>query len=95
MVGRLWELCAGVRCAPEQSAAYRRLWDGRSTHQRWCMYLGPDTGRREPCGRCRGRVQLKVFACDHPTHAASPTTTLGECSRCSDFAPQLLREENA
>ena len=80
MVGRLWELCAGVRCAPERSTAYRRLWDGR--RRRPCCHLGDDTGERKVCLPCRGRVELKVFACRHPAHG---TTTLRECADCPDF----------
>jgi hypothetical protein len=93
MVGRLWELCAGVRCTLEESAAYRRLWDGdEKTHRSFCMYLGPDTGQLQSCGSCPGRVRLKVFACRHPANNARPITTLAECSRCPDFATTASEE---
>ncbi|OAI46876.1 hypothetical protein AYO44_10495 [Planctomycetaceae bacterium SCGC AG-212-F19] len=93
MVGRLWQLCAGRGCPSALSEAYRRLWDGRrQSHRRLCMFLGPDTGRRETCGSCRGRVQLKVYRCGHAAHAARPETTLPACEQCPDFTAQPPRE---
>jgi hypothetical protein len=46
-----------------------------------CGFLGKTVGLR-PCPICRGTVQVKVFACQHPRHAE---TTLAECAYCSDF----------
>jgi len=80
MVGRLWQLCAGVRCTAQVSEAYRRLWDTRRL--RPCRHLGGDTGELRTCRSCRGRVALRVFACHHPAHV---TTTLRECADCPDF----------
>lgn len=89
MVGRLWELCAGKQCTPEVSEAYRRLWDSVSRSQRGsCVYLGGATGQLRSCASCRGRVELKVFACTHPAHAADPTTTALQCRSCPDFQGQ-------
>jgi hypothetical protein len=89
MTGRLWELCAGVNCTPEESIAYRRLWDGLAAatppKRSLCVYLGADIGERRICPSCRGRVELKVLQCRHPTHTAEPTTTVTDCSRCADY----------
>ena len=45
-----------------------------------CAFLGELTGHRE-CATCRGRVQIKVFACSHPAHTE---TTWDECLHCPD-----------
>ena len=45
-----------------------------------CAFLGEVTGFRE-CESCRGKVQLKVFACSHPAHTE---TTWDECLACPD-----------
>lgn len=81
MLGRLWELCSGAGCTADVSRAYRRLWD-RLPAQAPCAHLGPDTGRRETCPGCRGKVELKVFECRHPAHQA---TTLPSCNLCPDY----------
>jgi hypothetical protein len=48
-----------------------------------CRHLGESTGVR-PCSSCRGVVNVKVFACDHPNHGQ---TTLRECETCPDHEP--------
>ena len=45
-----------------------------------CTFLGEMTGLRE-CQSCRGRVQIKIFACRHPAHLE---TTWEECRHCPD-----------
>ena len=50
-----------------------------------CFYLGDQTGLRA-CDTCRGKVQLKVFACEHPLHHE---TTRDECQKCVDHEPRL------
>lgn len=66
-----------------------------------CVYLGAavegEDGRQatRDCGTCRGTVRLKVFACLHPGHAADPTTTAKECTRCRDYARELPALETA
>jgi len=84
MVGRLWQLCAGVGCSAAASAAYRRMWDGQRPRGQ-CIYLGPFTGATRSCSSCRGRVSLKVFLCQHLEHAAQPTTTERDCRNCPDY----------
>ena len=87
MVGRLWQLCAGVGCTPAESAAYRQCWDERSAPARrfaLCLHLGPDTGERRRCPGCLGHVEMKIFQCLHPSHASEPTTTLPACRQCPD-----------
>ncbi len=49
-----------------------------------CRHLGAEVGLQE-CQGCRGRVQVKQFACHHPKHEL---TTLADCAECDDFAPQ-------
>jgi hypothetical protein len=95
MVGRLWELCAGVRCTAAESAAYRSYWDGQKRALAGlCRYLGRETGALQPCQTCRGRVELKVFRCEHPAHASQPTTTYRDCRFCGDFSPVTQRVED-
>jgi hypothetical protein len=110
MVGRLWELCAGKNCSAQESAAYRSFWDSnmaslerrhlpsperqRRENQRTCVYLGQDTGDRQLCFTCRGRVELKVFQCRHPAHSTQPTTTHQECRRCLEFSATSDTEED-
>lgn len=50
-----------------------------------CFHLGEQTGLRD-CKSCRGKVQLKVFACQHPLHCE---TTSQECQSCIDHEPRL------
>jgi hypothetical protein len=84
MLGRLWELCAGTGCTAALSREYRRFWDGLPARSP-CIHLGADTGRREACTTCRGKVELKVFHCRHPNHE---TTVLPYCHSCPDFEAQ-------
>jgi len=84
MVGRLWQLCAGVHCTAQQSAAYRRRWDGMGPIQTSaCVDLGAATGEQRLCTSCRGRVALKLYVCRHPAHG--PAVTLADCRRCADY----------
>lgn len=71
--------------APPEVAA---VWAGqpkldRPPRSSPCIHLGADTGERRLCNSCRGRVSLKLFACDHPAHGP---TTLQDCRRCPDYA---------
>lgn len=47
-----------------------------------CVHLGADTGLRQACGSCGGRVQLKLFHCAHPKHPEP--TALSACKTCED-----------
>jgi tetratricopeptide (TPR) repeat protein len=85
----------GQRVTPEMCASCK-LWSkipkklrpvptqfvGRPSKHGRCAYLGEEIGVRE-CRSCRGRVQVKVFACQHPCHEQ---TTLTECAKCADYA---------
>jgi hypothetical protein len=42
-------------------------------------------GLRE-CETCRGKVQLKIFACGHPLHSEA---TPAKCQACADHEPRL------
>jgi hypothetical protein len=46
-----------------------------------CQHLGDQIGLRE-CSSCRGQIQVKVFACQHPAHEE---TTRNACLRCPDY----------
>src|SRR5687767_14325325 len=48
-----------------------------------CKYLGEETGAYRLCEACRGRVSLKVFACE--IHG---DTTITFCRTCADFTSQ-------
>lgn len=89
MIGRLWQLCAGIDCTAAASEAYRRLWDGQLPARRsLCRHRGEATGELKECASCRGRVGLKVFACGHPMHSNCPTTTEMQCRQCPDYEGQ-------
>jgi hypothetical protein len=49
-----------------------------------CQHLGEQVGLRD-CPGCRGRVQVKVFACGHPRHRE---TVLSEGAACPDYEPR-------
>jgi hypothetical protein len=85
MVGRLYELCAGINCSPQVSEHYRRLWD-RVRRPR-CRYLGEQTGAAIGCPTCAGSTWIKMFACD--VHATCTLATevdgIACCAHCSDY----------
>jgi hypothetical protein len=60
--------------------AYKRLW-GSAEIRTSCKHLGPLIAT-EQCQTCNGRVELKVFACDHPVHLK---TTIPQCNTCPDW----------
>lgn len=92
-----WKVCRGgdprsVEAYFGVEAGTRTVNVARTPGQ--CAYLGPllldehGRPRTKLCPSCRGTVRLKLRACDHPTHAADPTTTEKECKRCRDFAAE-------
>lgn len=63
-----------------------------------CAYLGGPVmeGDRQvtrSCQTCRGRKSVKVYACNHPAHAANPTTTERDCKSCRDWSTELVQLE--
>lgn len=54
-----------------------------------CWYLGDQTGLRQ-CASCGGKVQVKVFQCNHPHHES---TTYRDCDFCDDYQPRLAKQE--
>lgn len=62
----------------------------KNTRAQPCVWLGPPVMANgvqvlRECRTCQGNVRLKVSGCNHPGHAAEPTTTSKECERCSDY----------
>lgn len=51
-----------------------------------CAHLGELLEYR-PCATCRGNVQIKVFACRHPSHTQ---TTIHECENCADYERPVM-----
>jgi hypothetical protein len=93
MLGRLYEICAGINCSPQMSEHYRRLWDARHTPP--CMHLGAASGRAIQCPTCAGATWIKTFWCDlHET-----CTTLTElpglpcCATCPDHTEKNPKSE--
>jgi hypothetical protein len=56
-----------------------------------CVYFGDLVGTK-PCTTCKGSVQLKVFACHHPSRQE---TTLPDCEKCPDFQAKTLNIASA
>jgi hypothetical protein len=85
MVGRLYELCAGINCSPQLSEHYRRLWD--SVRRPRCRYLGEPTGAAIGCPTCAGSTWIKTFACDvHATCSlATEVDGIACCAHCPDY----------
>ena len=53
MLGRLYEICAGINCSHQMSEHYRRLWDARQTPP--CKHLGAASGKAIQCPTCAAR----------------------------------------
>ena len=47
-----------------------------------CVHLGADSGLRQPCLPCGGKVQLKLFHCTHSRHPEP--APLNACKTCED-----------
>lgn len=52
-----------------------------------CFYRG-EFIRSEECSTCSGRVLIKHYACNHPSHE---TTTIAECRKCADHETPTLQ----
>src|SRR5688572_29136967 len=55
-----------------------------------CLHLGEQVALRD-CSTCSGHVQIKVFACSHPSHGE---TTFADCERCVDYERPLGKASN-
>jgi hypothetical protein len=45
------------------------------------------------CESCSGKTREKLFVCNHPRHAADPTTTIHNgCGRCRDWEGRKAAE---
>jgi hypothetical protein len=92
MVGRLWQLCRGVNCSPQDSALYRATWDGLpdSAIRPTCQHLGPALGEKIVCGTCAGNVRLKVFGCALHKRCTQlkPVDGAACCAGCLDYNEQ-------
>lgn len=56
-----------------------------------CAHLGLPTGELALCHTCRGRVQLKLFACEvhgNCTMAKPVEQGIACCAKCGDYAPR-------
>lgn len=55
-----------------------------------CANLGKPTGELESCNSCRGRVQLKVFACAVYAEGCTIARKVPNracCAGCKDYSP--------
>jgi len=83
---RLWGGDGRVSRRPSEAV----VWLSRPWRSRQCIHLGAETGERRQCGTCRGKVELKVFACGHP---ARGTATARDCRNCRDVTSVLRFDE--
>ena len=90
-------VCRGEALTPEACASYRDNWQRLAAGEQplpaqqpvsrpACVHLGGEV-RREECGSCCGKVQLKVFACEQHGEctAGKELPGLACCVGCGDY----------
>lgn len=94
MHGRMRQMCRGEEVDPGEAAKFRALWlserdqqPAPRAEQLRCPHrtTEPIQENGQPklreCPSCSGKVQLKVFGCDHPALAPHETTQQ-DCNAC-------------